>query len=165
MSPSERNPLPLQKWDSGRKSKNSVDSRIMLKSPPKRPSSINSHQNATTLLDLWSSSPGEFIAINKQQIPKSDLAGCHTRASVETIYKSPTFQTFDPLGTPITNTLKTSPAPQQYCGPNVASLRNLHFLTPSIVEAVGLSGDLAPRPGEFLISVFNYGFLAPILAF
>ncbi|KAM3832990.1 ENTH domain-containing protein 1 [Vipera latastei] len=146
LSPSERNLLPLQKWDSGRKSKNSVDSRIMLKSSPKRPSSINSHQIATTLLDLWSSSPEEFIAINKQQVHKSDLAGCHTRASVETIYKSPTFQTFDPLGTPITNTLKTSPAPQQYCGPNVASLRNLHFLTPSIVEAVGLSGDLAPRP-------------------
>ncbi|XP_007420077.3 ENTH domain-containing protein 1 [Python bivittatus] len=146
LSPSERNPLPLHKWDSGRKSKSSVVSRVMLKSPPRRPSSANSHQVATTLLDLWSSSPEEFTAINKQQIPKSDLACCHTRASVETIYKSPTFQTFDPLGTPITNTLKTSPASQRYCGPSVASLRNLHFLTPSIVEAAGLSGHPAPRP-------------------
>lgn len=137
----------------------------MLKSSPKRPSSINSHQVATTLLDLWSSSPEEFVTINKQQVPKSDLACCNTRASVETIYKSPTFQTFDPLGTPMTNTLKASPATQQYCGSNVASLRDLHFLTPSIVEAVGLSGDPAPRPGEFLISMFNYGVLAPSLAF
>ncbi|XP_058046401.1 ENTH domain-containing protein 1 [Ahaetulla prasina] len=146
LNPSERNPLPLQKWDSGRKSNNSVVSRVMLKSSRKRPSSINSHQVATTLLDLWSSNPEEFVTINKQQVPKSDLACCHTKASIETIYKSPIFQTFDPLGTPITNTLKASPATQQYCGPNVASLRNLHFLTPSIVEAVGLSGDPAPRP-------------------
>ncbi|XP_063164898.1 ENTH domain-containing protein 1 [Candoia aspera] len=146
LSPSERNPLPLHKWDSGRKLKSSVVSRVMLKSPPRRPSSVNSHQVATTLLDLWSSSPEDFVAINKQEIPKSDLACCHTRASVETIYKSPTFQTFDPLGTPITNTLKTSPASQRYYGPSVASLRNLHFLTPSIVEAAGLSDHTTPRP-------------------
>ncbi|KAG8138116.1 hypothetical protein E2320_004034, partial [Naja naja] len=140
LNPPERNQLPLPKWDSGRKSNNSVVSRVMLTSSP------NSHQVATTLLDLWSTSPEEFVVINKQQVPKSDLACCHTTASVETIYKSPTFQTFDPLGTPVTNTLKATPASQQYCGPNVASLRNLHFLTPSIVEAVGLSGDPAARP-------------------
>ncbi|XP_062990630.1 ENTH domain-containing protein 1 [Elgaria multicarinata webbii] len=146
LNPSERNPLPLQKWDSGRKSKSSIVSKAMLKSPLRRQSSVQTQKVAATWFDLWSSGPEEFITTNKQQLSKPDFMCCRSGASVETIYKSPTFQSFDPLGSSVTSTMKSTPASKQVCGPSAASLQNLQFLVPGTLQTAGLSSHPTPRP-------------------
>ncbi|XP_061495175.1 ENTH domain-containing protein 1 [Rhineura floridana] len=147
LSPSERNQLSFQKWDSERKSRSSIVSRVMAKSPPRTQSSVYTHKTAGTLLDLRSSGPEEFITTINKQVSKPDYVCCRTGASVETIYKSPTFQTFDPLGNSVTNTMNSTPASsKQFCGPSEDSLQNLHFLIPSTVQPAGLSSQPTPRP-------------------
>uniref|UniRef100_A0ABM5GF12 ENTH domain-containing protein 1 isoform X1 n=1 Tax=Pogona vitticeps TaxID=103695 RepID=A0ABM5GF12_9SAUR len=141
LTPSERNSLPQQKWDSGRKSKSSVLSIDMLKSPPRRRSSVHTHTVAATLYGVWSSNPEESVTTSKQLTPKLDLVCGHAAASVETIYKSPTFQAFDPLGDNVTNPTKSASTSEQFCEPTKASLQNLHYLIPA-----DLSGHPAPRP-------------------
>ncbi|XP_028603114.1 ENTH domain-containing protein 1 isoform X1 [Podarcis muralis] len=144
LNPSERNPLTFPKWDSGRKSKSSIISKAMLKSPPKTQSSVYSHKVAETLLDLWSLGPEEFITTNRQNT-KPDFVCCQTEASVETLYQSPTFQTFDSLGNSITKT--TTPASsQQLFEPSESSLKNFCFFRASTVQPASLGSQPTPRP-------------------
>ncbi|XP_062838979.1 ENTH domain-containing protein 1 isoform X2 [Anolis carolinensis] len=142
LSPSERNSSPVQKRDSCRKSKSSVLSRVMLKTPPRRQSSVQTHMGGTMLYDVWSSSPED---INKQQVSKTDVPHCHTGASVETIYKSPTFQTFDPLADNTVNTTKSAPPSVQFSGPSEASLQNAHYFIPAAGQ---IAGCPTTRPGS-----------------
>ncbi|XP_042326300.1 ENTH domain-containing protein 1 [Sceloporus undulatus] len=141
LSPSERNALPMQKWDFGRKLKSAIFSRAMLKSPPRRQSSIQTQICGTALYDIWSSGPEEVIATNKQQVPTLDVPSCHIGASVETIYKSPTFQAFDPLADNTMNT-KSAPPSVHFSGPSETSLQNVHYLIPG----TGQTADLSSHP-------------------
>ncbi|XP_067324494.1 ENTH domain-containing protein 1 [Anolis sagrei] len=143
LSPSERNSLPVQKRDSCRKSKSSVLSRVMLKTPPRRQSSVQTHMGGTMLYDVWSSSPED---INKQQVSKTDVP--RTGVSVETIYKSPTFQTFDPLADNTINTTKSAPPSVQFSGPNEVSLQNAHYLIPAAGQIADLRIHPTTRPGS-----------------
>lgn len=151
MSPSERSLLPLQKFDASRKPKSSVISKVMLKAHPRKQAGSNIHKVAETLFDLWSSAPEEFTTSNNQ-VAKSDFIPCSSEASVETIYQSPTFQSFDPLGNNATNTMKSTPtSSKQLFRPTIAaSLQNLSFSTPGAAQTVG-SHHLSPRPGELVV--------------
>ncbi|KAF7248615.1 ENTH domain-containing protein 1 [Varanus komodoensis] len=146
LSPSDKTPLPLQKWDSGRKSKSSVVSRVMLKSPLRRQSSVHAQKVAAPWLDLWSSGPEEVTTINKQQVPKPAFTCCRSGVSVETIYKSPTFQSFDPLSSSVTNTMNPTPTSKQFYEPSPTNLRSLNFLIPGTLQTAGLSSHPIPRP-------------------
>ncbi|KAJ7330060.1 hypothetical protein JRQ81_016234 [Phrynocephalus forsythii] len=149
LNPPEGNSLSPQNWDSGRKSKSSVLSRVMMKSHPERQSSVETHSVAATLYGVWSSNPEESVTTSKQLTPKLDLVRGHAAASVETIYKSPTFQAFDPLGDNVTKATKSASASEQFSGPTKASQQNLQYLLPAAtLPKADLNIPPAPRPGS-----------------
>ncbi|XP_066490569.1 ENTH domain-containing protein 1 [Tiliqua scincoides] len=147
LSSSEINPEPAQKWDSSWKSKSSVISRVMLKSPPRKMSSGTAHRVAATLFNAWSAGPGE-LSTPKKEVSKADFARCGSSASVETIYLSPAFQAFDPLGKSATNTTKSAPSPsKQLFGPTPSSMQTLNFaIPPNTTQTDQLSSNPSPRP-------------------
>ncbi|XP_053113059.1 ENTH domain-containing protein 1 isoform X2 [Hemicordylus capensis] len=145
LSPSERGPLPLKKWDSSRKSKSSIISRVMMKSPPRKLSG-KAYKAGATFFNACSSGPEEFIATNTRD-SKTEFAPCTSGASVETIYRSSAFQGFAPLGKNITNSMKSTPtSSKQFYGPNTPSLQNLSFTLPNTLQTDGLSSHPSPRP-------------------
>ncbi|XP_054843716.1 ENTH domain-containing protein 1, partial [Eublepharis macularius] len=151
LNPSER--LPEQKWASGREPESSVVSSVMLKAPPKKETGEN--KVTETFFDLWSIPPEEFIPIppedfipTNKQVSKSDFVHCSSELSVETIYRSPTLQAFDPLGSnTVVNTTKSTPtSSMQFCGPYSSCLQDLDFPVKGTAQTANLSNHLSPRP-------------------
>ncbi|KAJ6658867.1 hypothetical protein lerEdw1_019503 [Lerista edwardsae] len=117
----------------------------MLKSPPRKLSSGTAHRVAATLFNAWSASPDELSMPPNKEVSKADFARCGSSASVETIYLSPAFQVFDPLGKCATNATKSAPSPsKQFYGPAASSMQN--FSIPNPTQADHLSSNPSPRP-------------------
>ncbi|XP_077195553.1 ENTH domain-containing protein 1 isoform X2 [Paroedura picta] len=142
LTPYERFPAP--KWDSSKKSKRSVASRVTLKVPPKEGTGAN--KVTETFFDLGSSLSEESTPPNKE-FSKPSVTRCSSEPSVETLYRSPTLQAFDPLGNSIGKTTESAPASSmQFCGPHTPSLQSFDFLVQGTAQTAGLSSHRSPRP-------------------
>ncbi|KAG6928067.1 ENTH domain containing 1 [Chelydra serpentina] len=148
--PSQRSLSTSQKWGTGRRTYSTVTnlaSTITLM-PPSRTLSANTPKIAEILLDRQSSVP-EKPATSSQHVPKSYFLPSSSVASVETLYLSPTFNVFDPLGNSVANSeiLKPTPASsKQFPGPNTTTMLNFNSSKPSSVQTFNTNLHLFPRP-------------------
>lgn len=91
--------------------------------PLEKPSAAKSSETLTPLPALWSSSKEKLISPNLR-ISKSDSTFC-TQASVETLYVSSSFKTFDPVKEIVNNKdsqKSTQPSIVQMDGENLKTL-------------------------------------------
>ncbi|EMP41836.1 ENTH domain-containing protein 1 [Chelonia mydas] len=148
--PPQRSLSTSQKWGTGRRTYSTVTntaSTITLM-PPSRTQSANTPKIAEILLDHQSSVP-EKPATTSQYIPKPDFLPSSSVASVETLYLSPTFNLFDPLGNSVANSeiLKPTPASfKQFPGLNTTTMLNFNPSTPSNMQTFNTTLHPSPRP-------------------
>ncbi|XP_025040900.2 ENTH domain-containing protein 1 isoform X1 [Pelodiscus sinensis] len=147
--PPQRSVCTSQKWGAARRTDSTVTnppSTITLR-PPSRMQSGNTPDFAEVLLDLQLSVL-EKPATPNQHVPKSDFPPSRSVASVETLYLSPTFTIFDPLGSCVANSeiLKPTPASKQFPGPSTTTMLNFNSSTPGNMQTCNTSFHLSPRP-------------------
>lgn len=95
-TPSEKNPSLQANVDLDKKSYSTSTTTVTagpLQMPLEKQSAAKSFETLTTLPAFWSSSRKELISPNLR-VSKSDST-FHNQASVETLYVSPSFKTFD----------------------------------------------------------------------
>ncbi|XP_026513269.1 ENTH domain-containing protein 1 [Terrapene carolina triunguis] len=147
---SQRSLSTSQKWGTGRRTYSTVTnpaSTITLM-PPSRNQSANTPKIAEMLLGRQSSVP-EKPATTSQHVPESDFLPSSSKASVETLYLSPTFNVFDPLGNSVANSEILKPTPsssKQFPGPNTTTMLNFNSSTPNSVQTFNTNLHLSPRP-------------------
>ncbi|CAM4460796.1 unnamed protein product [Lepidochelys olivacea] len=148
--PPQRSLSTSEKWGTGRRTYSTVTnpaSTITLM-PPSRTQSANTPKIAEILLDHQSSVPKK-PATTSQYVPKPDFLPSSSVASVETLYLSPTFNLFDPLGNSVANSeiLKPTPASfKQFPGLNTTTMLNFNPSTPSSMQTFNTTLHLSPRP-------------------
>ncbi|XP_025873216.1 ENTH domain-containing protein 1 isoform X1 [Vulpes vulpes] len=164
-TPSEKSPS-LQTNVSLDKKSDSTITNTVTKNPLhirlEKQSAAKSFETLTTLPSFWSSDKEEFIGPNLR-MSKSDST-FYNQASVETLYVSPSFKTFDPVKEIISNKDFQKPAQSSIFQMDEENLKPVTTWVSTISEGTSSFSTLSVSPPNSASPEKSIHLLPPILA-
>ncbi|XP_038406426.1 ENTH domain-containing protein 1 isoform X1 [Canis lupus familiaris] len=164
-TPSEKSPS-LQTNVSLDKKSDSTITNTVTKNPLhirlEKQSTAKSFETLTTLPSFWSSDKEEFISPNLR-MSKSDST-FYNQASVETLYVSPSFKTFDPVKEIISNKDFQKPAQSSIFQMDEENLKPVTTWVSTISEGTSSFSMLSVSPPNSASPEKSIHLLPPILA-
>ncbi|EFB26752.1 hypothetical protein PANDA_002538, partial [Ailuropoda melanoleuca] len=133
-----------------------------LQMPLEKQSAAKSFETLTALPSFWSSDKEEFISPNLR-MSKSEST-FYNQASVETLYVSPSFKTFNPVKEIVSNKNFQKPAPSSVVQMDEENLKPVTTWVSTTSEGTSSFSTLSMSPPDSASSEKSVRLLHPILA-
>ncbi|XP_006865322.1 PREDICTED: ENTH domain-containing protein 1 [Chrysochloris asiatica] len=163
-TPSDKSPSLQTRMSLDKRSDNTTANTVLenpLQTPLEKQAAAKSFEALATTPAFWSSTKEEFIGPSLR-ISKSDST-FHNQASVETLYVSPSFKTFDPVKEMVIKKDPQKPAPSSMVQMDDEGLQPLPTWVSTVSEGTSSFSTLSVSPPDSTSPEKSVQLLPPIL--